>query len=297
MDIRNLEAFIVLAETLNYHKASERLYLSQPALTKRIHGLENILGASLFIRGPNGTRLTDFGQKTLENTRKFLSHYERFKSQVHVDSKEDMVRHLYVGSCFPIHNYSQIERQFVEKKGSVVLSLVTGLSVEQQINLLNARMLHVAVMPLSSISAPLEPKKVFTERLIYIFKKGSHLVSKCRIALRKFGNGVTPKNSPEKKEEVELTDCLNVFPIYTGDNMHLLLKTNDIMLIVEMITKNNAYTCVPKRIISSIPEYYMNFLEIVETDKKIDLGVVWAKYIDEPLIEDAENFSALVANV
>ncbi|WFQ79140.1 hypothetical protein PXH59_16225 [Xenorhabdus sp. SF857] len=79
--------------------------------------------------------------------------------------------------------------------------------------------------------------------------------------------------------------------------MHLLLKTNDIMLIVEMITKNNAYTCVPKRIISSIPEYYMNFLEIVETDKKIDLGVVWAKYIDEPLIEDAENFSALVANV
>ncbi|MBC8947497.1 MULTISPECIES: LysR family transcriptional regulator [Xenorhabdus] len=299
MDIRNLEAFIVLAETLNYHKASERLYLSQPALTKKIHGLEDILGASLFTRGPNGTRLTDFGQKTLENTRKFLSHYEHFKSQVHFDSKEDMVRHLYVGSCFPIHNYSQIENQIVEKKGNVVLSLVTGLSVEQQINLLNAGMLHVAVMPLSSIIAQLEPKKVFTERLIYIFKKGSYLVSKCRTALSKFGNGVTPTNSPEKKEMVELTECLNVFPIYTGagDNMHLLLKTNDIMLIVEMITKNNAYTCVPKRIISSIPEYYMNFLEIVETDKKIDLGVVWAKSIDESLIEDAENFSALVANV
>ncbi|PHM48756.1 LysR family transcriptional regulator [Xenorhabdus miraniensis] len=296
MDIRNLEAFIVLAETLNYHKASERLYLSQPALTKKIHGLEDILGASLFTRGPNGTRLTDFGQKTLENARKFLTHYERFKSQVHFDSKEDMIRHLYIGSCFPIHNYSQIEKQVTEKKGNVVLAFVTGLSVEQQVSLLNAGMLHVAVMPLASI-APLEPKKVFTERLVYIFKKNSKLISKFRTALSKFGNGISPINPSEKKEVAELTDYLNVFPVYTGENMHLLLKTNDIMLIIEMITKNSAYTCVPKRIISAIPEYYLNFLEIVETDKKIDLGVVWAKSIDDHLVDDAENFSTLVADV
>ncbi|MDC9582260.1 LysR family transcriptional regulator [Xenorhabdus sp. PR6a] len=297
MDIRNLEAFIVLAETLNYHKASKRLYLSQPALSKKIHVLEDILGALLFTRGPNGTRLTDFGQKTLENARKFLTHYEKFKSQVDFDSKEDMVRHLYVGSCFPIHNYAQIEKQFVEKKGNVVLALVTGLSVDQQISLLNAGMLHVAVMPLLSIMDRLEPQKVFTERLVYIFKKRSHLISKFRTALGKFGNGVSPTNFSRKKEVIELTDCFNVFPIYTGDNMKLLLKTNDIMLIIEMITKNSAYTCVPKRIISSIPEYYMNSLELVETDKKIELGVVWAKAMGDHLIEDAENFSALVSNV
>lgn len=178
-----------------------------------------------------------------------------------------------------------------------MLSLVTGLSVEQQLNLLNVGMLHVAVMPLSSIITQLKPKKVFTERLVYIFKKGSHLVSKFRTVLHQIENGVIQTNSSEEKEIRELTGFLNVFPIYTGNDMHLLLKTNDIMLIIEMITKNSAYTCVPKRIISSIPEYYMNFLEIIETDRKIDLGVVWAKSIDESLIEDAENFSALVANV
>ncbi|OTA19481.1 transcriptional regulator CpsY [Xenorhabdus beddingii] len=296
MDIRNLEAFIVLAETLNYHKASERLYLSQPALTKKIHGLEDILGASLFTRGPNGTRLTDFGQKTLENARKFLTHYEHFKSQVHFDSKEDMVRHLYIGSCFPIHNYSQIEKQITEKKGNVILAFVTGLSVEQQVSLLNAGMLHVAVMPLASI-APLEPKKVFTERLVYIFKKRSNLIYKFKTALSKFGSGVFSISSSGKKEAIELTDCLSVFPIFTGENMHLLLKTNDIMLIIEMITKNSAYTCVPKRMISAIPEYYLNLLEIVETDQKIDLGVVWAKSIGTHLMDDAESFSTLVADV
>ncbi|MDC9598536.1 LysR family transcriptional regulator [Xenorhabdus anantnagensis] len=296
MDIRNLEAFIVLAETLNYHKASERLYLSQPALTKKIHGLEDILGASLFTRGPNGTRLTDFGHKTLENARKFLTHYERFKSQVHFDSKEDLVRHLYVGSCFPIHNYSQIEKQIAGNKGNVVLALVTGLSVEQQISLLNAGMLHVAVIPMASI-AQLEPKKTFTERLVFIFRKKSNLISKFRIALSKYGNGIALANSSEKNEVIELTNFLNVFPIYTGDNMNLLLKTNDIMLIIEMVTKNNYYAFVPERIISSIPDYYMNLLEIVETDKKIDLGVVWGKSIDDHLLDDAESFSTLVASV
>ncbi|MCC8368391.1 LysR family transcriptional regulator [Xenorhabdus sp. PB61.4] len=296
MDIRNLEAFIVLAETLNYHKASERLYLSQPALTKKIHGLEDILGAELFRRGPNGTKLTDFGQKTLENARKFLTHYEQFKSQVQFDSKKEVTRHLYVGSCFPIHNYSQIENQLAEKKGNIVLALMTGLSVEQQVNLLNAGMLHVAVMPLIA-AKPFDVKKTFTEKLVYIFKKRSPLISKFRIGNSQYGSKNSLTMASEKKENTDLNDCLNVFPIYSSDNMNLLLKTNDIMLIMEMITKNGTYTCVPKRMISAIPDYYLNSLEFVETDKKIDLGVVWSKTIDEDLIRDAESFSAWVINL
>ncbi|WP_446470352.1 LysR family transcriptional regulator [Xenorhabdus stockiae] len=296
MDIRNLEAFIVLAETLNYHKASERLYLSQPALTKKIHGLEDILGAELFRRGPNGTKLTDFGQKTLENARKFLTHYEQFKSQVQFDSKKEVTRHLYVGSCFPIHNYSQIENQLAEKKGNIVLALMTGLSVEQQVNLLNAGMLHVAVMPLAAAKS-FDVKKTFTEKLVYIFKKKSPLISKFRIGNSQYGSKNSLTMASEKKENTDLNDCLNVFPIYSSDNMNLLLKTNDIMLMMEMITKNGTYTCVPKRMISAIPDYYMNSLELFETDKKIDLGVVWSKTIDEELIGDAESFSAWVINL
>ncbi|REF26807.1 DNA-binding transcriptional LysR family regulator [Xenorhabdus cabanillasii] len=296
MDIRNLEAFIVLAETLNYHKASEKLYLSQPALTKKIHGLEGILGASLFRRGPSGTRLTDFGRKTLENARKFLTHYEQFKSQVQSDSKREIFRHLYIGSCFPTHNYLQIERQLAGKKRNVVLALMTGLSVEQQINLLNMGMLHIAVMPLVAVTQ-LEPRKIFTEKLVYIFRKRSQLITKFRTENSKSEYKNFLISSSGKNEVIDLNDCLNVFPVYTGDNMNLLLKTNDIMLIMEMITKNGNYTCVPKRMVAAIPDYYMNLLEIVETDQKIDLGVVWGKSIDDDLIDDAESFSALVANL
>ena len=52
MDPRRLKAFLVLAEEKSFHKAAERLYLSQPALTQRIQALERELGVRLLERRP-----------------------------------------------------------------------------------------------------------------------------------------------------------------------------------------------------------------------------------------------------
>ena len=43
IEIRLLQAAIALAEELNYSKAAERLHITQSALTKQIHELENLL--------------------------------------------------------------------------------------------------------------------------------------------------------------------------------------------------------------------------------------------------------------
>ncbi|HIP78488.1 MAG TPA: LysR family transcriptional regulator, partial [Kiloniellaceae bacterium] len=36
MDLRALQSFVVLSETLNFHAAAERLHVTQPALTTRL---------------------------------------------------------------------------------------------------------------------------------------------------------------------------------------------------------------------------------------------------------------------
>lgn len=61
MDLRQLRYFSVLAETLNFHRAAERLNISQPPLTVAIRKLEQQLGATLFERGARGVRLTASG--------------------------------------------------------------------------------------------------------------------------------------------------------------------------------------------------------------------------------------------
>ncbi|MDP3365147.1 MAG: LysR family transcriptional regulator, partial [Pseudomonas sp.] len=50
MDLANLNAFIAIAETGSFSEAGERLHLTQPAVSKRIAGLEQQLGVRLFDR-------------------------------------------------------------------------------------------------------------------------------------------------------------------------------------------------------------------------------------------------------
>jgi DNA-binding transcriptional LysR family regulator len=64
MDIAldDLEAMVTLAETLHFGRAAERLYVSQPALSKRIKRLEERIGGPVLIRGYRDVRLTEAGR-------------------------------------------------------------------------------------------------------------------------------------------------------------------------------------------------------------------------------------------
>ncbi|HEY4547414.1 MAG TPA: LysR family transcriptional regulator [Pedomonas sp.] len=82
MDLRQLLYFTTLAETLNFHRAAERLHISQPPLTVAIRKLEEELGAPLFVRGPRGVSLTAAGEAALEAARATLSHADHVRHAV-----------------------------------------------------------------------------------------------------------------------------------------------------------------------------------------------------------------------
>ncbi len=62
MELRHLRYFIKAAELLNFTKAAEALYVSQPTLSVQIHQLEEELGAELFTRVGRNIRLTEPGK-------------------------------------------------------------------------------------------------------------------------------------------------------------------------------------------------------------------------------------------
>lgn len=73
-----LRAFSTLAELGSYHEAAEALYVSQPALTKRIQALENLTGITLFYRGRHGTKLTAPGMLLYSKSQELLKLYDDF---------------------------------------------------------------------------------------------------------------------------------------------------------------------------------------------------------------------------
>jgi DNA-binding transcriptional LysR family regulator len=77
--MRHLRHFVALAETLNFHRAAERLHIAQPPLTASIRKLEADLGVQLFDRNRRGTELTDAGAAALQHARLALFHAEQFR--------------------------------------------------------------------------------------------------------------------------------------------------------------------------------------------------------------------------
>ncbi len=65
MTVKQLRAFLVVAQTLSFTQACERLHLSQPALSLAIKGLEESLGGKLLIRSTRSVRLTPEGESLL----------------------------------------------------------------------------------------------------------------------------------------------------------------------------------------------------------------------------------------
>lgn len=82
MDLRQLRYFNALAETLNFHRAAERLHISQPPLTVAIRKLEEELGVALFERDPRGVRLTTAGLAAVTPAREALAAAEKVREAV-----------------------------------------------------------------------------------------------------------------------------------------------------------------------------------------------------------------------
>ena len=59
IDFEAYRLFCVVAECGSFSKASEKLYISQPAVTQAIRKLEENLKGKLFFRTPKGVKLTD----------------------------------------------------------------------------------------------------------------------------------------------------------------------------------------------------------------------------------------------
>ena len=97
MDIRVLRYFLETAREENMTRAAERLFISQPTMSKQLKDLENELGVKLFRRSNYNIKLTEAGMLLRERAEDILSlvdkTLEEFKSLDNLNSGD-----IYVGA-------------------------------------------------------------------------------------------------------------------------------------------------------------------------------------------------------
>lgn len=124
-----LKVFLSVARNLSFTKASQELFITQPAITKHIHELESLYKIRLFERLGNKITLTPAGELLQEHSERILDDYKRLDYEMHLLHNE-CSGELRLGASTTISQYvlPPFLARFIEKFPQVSLSLLNGNS-------------------------------------------------------------------------------------------------------------------------------------------------------------------------
>ena len=97
MDIRVLKYFLAVAREQSFSQAAERLYLSQPTLSRQLKELEDELGKQLFIRGNKGVTLTEEGMMLRKRAEEIIELVDKTADEVR-QSSDRIGGKVYIGA-------------------------------------------------------------------------------------------------------------------------------------------------------------------------------------------------------
>lgn len=129
MEMIEVEAFVAIARSGSFTRAAESLYLSQPAISRRIELLEQELGARLFERHAGGARLTEAGDAFLPFAEQILAATLDGREAVRaVEEEEQGTVALAIVGTLASTGLTETLRRFREAYPLIRLTLHTGRS-------------------------------------------------------------------------------------------------------------------------------------------------------------------------
>jgi len=122
-----LKVFRTVAEHLNFRKAAEQLFLTQPAITLQVKALEDDLGIRLFDRAANRVSLTPQGSLLLDYAKKIAALVSQAEQELGgEDGKLSGELSLGVSTTISQYLLPRLLRAFLDENPHVQLSIRTG---------------------------------------------------------------------------------------------------------------------------------------------------------------------------
>ncbi|HEV2801527.1 MAG TPA: LysR family transcriptional regulator [Pyrinomonadaceae bacterium] len=171
-----LRAFRVVAETLNFTRAAERLNLTQAAVSHQIKALESELGEPLFIRLKRGVKLSPAGEAALCYAERILDDAEALRERVSGAERplSGRVRASAATQAF-VHLFASLFESFMRANPEVELSFHHTPSTEQTVADVLAGATDVGFASLTVYSPALQVSELFEDELVVVASARHHL--------------------------------------------------------------------------------------------------------------------------
>jgi DNA-binding transcriptional LysR family regulator len=185
--LSQVASFIEVARRRSVSRAAEALFLTQPALTARLQGLERDLGAPLFIRTSRGMRLTEAGEAFLPYAVRALDALADGRLQVNARERGGAGR-LAIGAAPAVSTYvlPGLLKRFAQSHPRVEVRVRTGHS-EEMLDLVLGEQVDVGLVR-ALHHREISSTPLYEDRLILVVEPSHPFAASGRIRLEEIAN-------------------------------------------------------------------------------------------------------------
>lgn len=285
-----LKVFYVVATRLNFTKAAAELFITQPAVTKHIHEIENYLKVKLFERNGSTIKLTVAGEILLQHARQIFTIYRNLEFELNSLSQQHKGQ-LRIGASTTIAQYilPPVLAAFHKKYKNITVTL-TIRNTEQIEKALEDNEIDFGIIEGRSKKNSLKYSVFIEDEIVLItnsdnpaIKKGSIKISDLTTiplllrepgsgTLEVIGNSLKPLNIKisQLKNEMQLgnTESIKSYLLhsdyYAFVSVYAILKelkskTFTIIDVKGLTIKRNLYFIKRQGEVEALPDLFMKF--------------------------------------
>lgn len=247
MELRHLKYFAMVAKTLSFSEASQRLYITQGTLSQQIRQLEDEIGTQLFERTKHSVALTEAGEELLPLALRTIEDSEVCSNRMR-DLKGALTGTLRIGTT---HSFSALltdtVRRFIKEYPGVKLKIQLE-TASDLIDMLRNRELDLALAFKPAMAyEELESEPLFRNTLGAVMRKDHPMASHKVLTLEDLESHriVLPGKGMQARR---------AFDRYLGldtRKLNVTVEVNDPALIMDIVQSTNLIA-----VISSLASYY-----------------------------------------
>lgn len=266
MDIQNIQAFLSVSETGSFSRAADALFLTQPAISKRIRSLEQSLGVALFDRIGKSVRLTEAGHALIPSCRRIIAEIaesERIISNLRTTTSG--VLSIATSHHIGLHRLPPVLRDFSKHYPEVELKLGFVDSEEACQQILNGETeLAIVTLP-DEDNDRLEMIPVWHDPLHVVVAKHHPLASQKRLSTHRLLDyaAILPSTGTYTRKLIDNALGLD-------GSVRILLETHYLETIKAMVQTGLGWSMLP----ASMLDESLSALAIKHTQTTRQLGIV-----------------------
>ncbi|WP_025741513.1 LysR family transcriptional regulator [Aquimarina pacifica] len=259
MELRHLRYFLAVANELNFTKASEKLFISQPPLSRQIKELENEIGVQLFERTNKKVLLTEAGKYFKKEITHQLQNLEAIvlKTKKISESVSGEYRIAYISSTFSDTITKLV--QFLTQKYPYLNIKLFEVSTAKQILALEQNKLDLGILRAPIISTKIDSRLWFKDSYSLVFNN-THTEIKHVNDLKKLKDEVFVFFNKEHAP-VYYSSLLQICSRY-GFMPNIVHESNNINSIIQLVRNGLGVSIVPTSLQKSHIYPELSFLDL-----------------------------------